>query len=242
MKYFMHLDTDIYNTFKQEIYRQFSGINLIASENYTSKNVLKCIGSMFTNKYAEGYPFKRYYSGCYEYDKIESIAINRAKQLFNAEHANVQPHSGSNANIAAYQALLKPKDCILSMDLDHGGHLTHGAKVTNIGNTYNIISYRVSEDTEYIDYNNLYKLASKYKPKLIIAGGSAYSRQINFKEFANISHKNKSIFMVDMSHISGLIAAKLHPSPFPFADIVTSTTHKTLRGPRGGIILCKKKI
>jgi glycine hydroxymethyltransferase len=241
MKNIEKLDKNIYNIINKEISRQSLGLNLIASENYVSNYVMESTGSLFTNKYAEGYPDHRYYSGCEEHDKIEALAIEYAKKLFNAEHANVQPHSGSNANLAVYHAFLKPNDTILSMHLDHGGHLTHGAKVSCVGQLYNIVSYGVTKKYETIDYVHINKLASVHKPKIIIAGASAYPRVIDFKAFSKIAKQHNALLMVDMSHISGLIAAKQHPSPFPFADIVTSTTHKTLRGPRGGIILCKEK-
>lgn len=241
MKTLKNFDLNIYNIIKNEFFRQSRGLNLIASENYVSDNILTTMGSIFTNKYAEGYPFKRYYSGCKEYDNLESIAMRRAKNVFSADHANVQLHSGANANLAVYQAFLNPGDTILSMHLDHGGHLTHGAIVSNIGRIYNIVSYGVTPDYEVIDYKGISELASKHHPKIIIAGASAYSRTIDFKEFSKIAKKNSALLMIDISHISGLIAANVHPSPFPFADIVTSTTHKTLRGPRGGMILCKKE-
>jgi glycine hydroxymethyltransferase len=235
------LDKSVFDIIKGEVWRQSYGLNLIASENFASENVLYTSGSIFTNKYAEGYPFKRYYSGCTFYDEIETLAINRAKALFSAEHANVQPHSGSNANLSVYQAILKPGDTILSMHLDHGGHLTHGASVSNIGQVYNIISYGVKKDCETLDYEKVHELALKYRPKIIIAGASAYPRVIDFSRFADAAKAGQSLLMVDMSHISGLVASGHHPSPFPYADIVTTTTHKTLRGPRGGLILCKSK-
>lgn len=220
-----------------ELIRQQNNIELIASENFVSKYILELQGSVFTNKYAEGYPGKRYYGGCEYADVAESLAINLAKELFNCEYANVQPHSGSSANMAVYKALLQNGDKVMGMNLSHGGHLTHGYKINFSGLDYEIISYNVNENTECIDYEELIELAKKEKPKMIIAGASAYSRTIDFKKFREAADACNAYLMVDMAHIAGLVAVGLHPSPFPYADIVTSTTHKTLRGPRGGLIL-----
>lgn len=217
--------------------RQENNIELIASENYVSKEILKLQGSILTNKYAEGYPGKRYYGGCEYVDIFEEKAIEYAKKLFKCAYVNVQPHSGSSANMAVYRALLSPKDKVMGMNLSHGGHLTHGYKLNFSGTDYEVISYNVSKDTEIIDYNELEKLAIKEKPKMIIAGASAYSRIIDFKKIREICDKVGAYMFVDMAHIAGLVATNLHPSPFPYSDVVTSTTHKTLRGPRGGIIL-----
>lgn len=234
-------DLEIYNLIQDELYREKEGIELIASENFVSESVMETMGSYLTNKYAEGYPDKRYYGGCNVVDQVEKLAIERAKKLFNAEHANVQPHSGSQANMAVYFSVLKPGDTILGMDLSHGGHLTHGSPVNFSGKLYNIISYGVDLETEEIDYDNVRDLALKYKPKMIVAGASAYSRIIDFKKFRDICDEVNAFLTVDMAHIAGLVATGLHPSPVPYADFVTSTTHKTLRGPRGGLILCKEK-
>lgn len=234
-------DKEIYDLIEKELHRQQKGIELIASENIVSKAVMEAMGSYLTNKYAEGYPGKRYYGGCYVVDEIEQIAIDRAKELFGAEHANVQPHSGSQANMAVYFTVLKPGDTVLGMDLSHGGHLTHGSPVNFSGRLYNFVSYGVDKETEMIDYENVRKIALECKPKLIVAGASAYARIIDFKKFREIADEVGAYFMVDMAHIAGLVAAGLHPSPVPYADFVTSTTHKTLRGPRGGLILCKEK-
>lgn len=217
--------------------RQENNIELIASENYVSKEILKLQGSILTNKYAEGYPGKRYYGGCEYVDIFEEKAIEYAKKLFKCAYVNVQPHSGSSANMSVYRALLSPKDKVMGMNLSHGGHLTHGYKLNFSGTDYEVISYNVSKDTEIIDYNELEKLAIKEKPKMIIAGASAYSRIIDFKKIREICDKVGAYMFVDMAHIAGLVATNLHPSPFPYSDVVTSTTHKTLRGPRGGIIL-----
>lgn len=217
--------------------RQENNIELIASENYVSKEILKLQGSFLTNKYAEGYPGKRYYGGCEYVDIFEEKAIEYAKKLFKCAYVNVQPHSGSSANMAVYRSLLSPKDKVMGMNLSHGGHLTHGYKLNFSGTDYEVISYNVSKDTEIIDYNELEKLAIKEKPKMIIAGASAYSRIIDFKKIREICDKVGAYMFVDMAHIAGLVATNLHPSPFPYADVVTSTTHKTLRGPRGGIVL-----
>jgi glycine hydroxymethyltransferase len=234
-------DEEIYNSIQREIERQHRNIELIASENIVSKAVLEAMGSQLTNKYAEGYPNKRYYGGCEFVDEVEILAIERLKKLFNAEHANVQPHSGSSANIAVYFAFLEPGDKILGMNLSEGGHLTHGSPVNFSGKQYEIIPYGVDKETETIDYDQVRELAIKEKPKMIIAGASAYSRIIDFKKFREIADEVGAILMVDMAHIAGLIAAGLHPNPVEYADVVTTTTHKTLRGPRGGAILCKKE-
>ena len=222
---------------KQEATRQEENIELIASENYVSKDILKLQGSILTNKYAEGYPGKKYYGGCEYIDQIETMAIEYACKLFKCKYANVQPHSGSNANMAVYKALLNLGDTVLGMDLSNGGHLTHGHPMNFSGKEYNIVSYTVDPKTETIDYENVRKIALESKPKMIIAGASAYSRLIDFKKFKEIADEVGAYLMVDMAHIAGLVAAKAHPSPFPYADVVTTTTHKTLRGPRGGLIL-----
>lgn len=234
-------DEEIYGLMKSELKRQKSGIELIASENFASEAVMEAMGSYLTNKYAEGYPNKRYYGGCHVVDKIEDIARNRVCEIFGAEHANVQPHSGSQANMAVYFTILEPGDTVLGMDLSHGGHLTHGSPVNFSGKLFNFVSYGVDIETEVIDYEVVRKLALEHKPKLIVAGASAYSRIIDFKKFREICDEVGAFFMVDMAHIAGLVAAGVHPSPVPYADFVTSTTHKTLRGPRGGLILCKEK-
>lgn len=232
-------DRDVFDAIEQEKQRQEQHIELIASENFVSPAVLAAQGSILTNKYAEGYPGKRYYGGCEYIDVIENLAIERAKSLFQAEYANVQPHSGSNANMAAYDALLEPGDTVLGMDLSHGGHLTHGSPVNFSGKKYHFVAYGVDKETEQIDYDLLRKLALEHKPKLIVAGASAYSRKIDFKRIKEVADEVGAYFMVDMAHIAGLIAAGKHQSPVPFADVVTTTTHKTLRGPRGGLILAK---
>lgn len=234
-------DPEIWNAITLEVGRQRDHIELIASENFVSRAVLAAMGSPLTNKYAEGYPGKRYYGGCEYVDMVETLAIERAKALFGAEHANVQPHAGAQANLAAYQALLQPGDTILAMNLNHGGHLTHGHKVNESGKLYHFVQYGVREDTGVIDYDEMERLAHEHKPKLIVAGASAYSRIIDFERFGKAAKDIGAVFMVDMAHISGLIAAGEHPNPFPHADIVTSTTHKTLRGARGGLILCKQE-
>lgn len=237
----MKEDREIFDLMEEELKRQREGIELIASENFASKAVMEAMGSHLTNKYAEGYPSKRYYGGCEIVDNVEEIARNRAKKLFGAEHANVQPHSGSQANMAVYFTILEPGDTVLGMDLSHGGHLTHGSPVNFSGKLFNFVSYGVDSETEEINYDNVRELALKHKPKLIVAGASAYSRIIDFKKFRDICDEVGAYFMVDMAHIAGLVAAGEHPSPVPYADFVTSTTHKTLRGPRGGLILCKEK-
>ena len=231
------MDKSLQEALDLEANRQINNIELIASENYVSQNILKLQGSILTNKYAEGYPDKRYYGGCQYIDIFENKAIEYAKKIFNCQYANVQPHSGSAANMAVYRALLKPNDIIMGMNLNDGGHLTHGHPLSFSGNDYKIISYNVNQKTEMIDYDEVKKIAIKHKPKLIIAGASAYSRIIDFKKFREIADSCGAYLMVDMAHIAGLIAANLHPAVFPYADVVTSTTHKTLRGPRGGLIL-----
>lgn len=233
-------DEEIYEQIKKEEERQKHNIELIASENFVSEAVLEAVGSILTNKYAEGYPNARYYGGCEYIDQIEELARNRAKELFGAEHANVQPHSGSQANMAVYITVLQPGDTVLGMDLSNGGHLTHGSKVNFSGKLYNFIAYGVKEDG-YIDYEDVERKAMEYKPKLILAGASAYPRKIDFKKFREIADKIGAYFMVDMAHIAGLVCAGEHESPVPYADFVTSTTHKTLRGPRSGLILCKEQ-
>lgn len=233
-------DEEIYEQIKNEEQRQKHNIELIASENFVSEAVLEAVGSILTNKYAEGYPNARYYGGCEYIDQIEELARSRAKELFGAEHANVQPHSGSQANMAVYMTVLQPGDTVLGMDLSNGGHLTHGSKVNFSGKLYNFIAYGVKEDG-YIDYEDVEKKAIEYKPKLILAGASAYPRKIDFKKFREIADKIGAYFMVDMAHIAGLVCAGEHESPVPYADFVTSTTHKTLRGPRSGLILCKEQ-
>lgn len=235
-------DPELYGAMKSELERQRDHIELIASENFTSRAVMEAMGSHLTNKYAEGYPGARYYGGCEYVDIVEQLAIDRAKKLFGAEHANVQPHSGSQANVAVYLALLKPGDTILGMDLSHGGHLTHGSKASISGKYFNACFYGVDPETEMIDYEKAMQIAGECKPKLIIAGASAYSRIIDFKKMRKIADEVGAYLMVDMAHIGGLVAAGVHPSPVPYADVVTSTTHKTLRGPRGAIILCKDEL
>lgn len=227
----------IFDLLDEEMARQQHGIELIASENWVSDAVREAQGSIATNKYAEGYPGKRYYGGCEVVDKIETLAIDRAKELFGASYANVQPHSGSQANMAVYDAFLEPGDLVLGMNLTDGGHLTHGSKVNFSGKKYDFIAYNVSDEEEFIDYDEIERLAKEHQPKLIVAGASAYTRTIHFDRIAEIAKAVNAYFMVDMAHIAGLVAAGLHPNPLPYADVVTSTTHKTLRGPRGGLIL-----
>lgn len=234
-------DPIIKDLIESEIKRQNTHLELIASENFVSEQVMEAMGSQLTNKYAEGYPGRRYYGGCDIVDKIEDVAIDRLKQLFGAEHANVQPHSGSNANLAVYFAFLEPGDKVLGMNLSQGGHLTHGSPVNISGTYYNFIDYGVDKETEKIDYEQVRKIALKEKPKMIVAGASAYPREIDFKRFREIADEVGAYLMVDMAHIAGLIAADLHQNPVPYSDFVTTTTHKTLRGPRGGAILCKKR-
>lgn len=234
-------DIQVYDAIMKELNRQRNKIELIASENFVSPSVMEAMGSYLTNKYAEGYPAHRYYGGCEYVDIVEDLARDRVKEIFGAEHANVQPHSGAQANMAVYAALLQPGDTVLGMNLSHGGHLTHGSKVNASGKLYNFIPYGLNEKTGRIDYDEVERLALEHKPKLILAGASAYPRIIDFKRFREIADKVGSYFMVDMAHIAGLVAAGLHPNPVEYADVVTSTTHKTLRGPRGGLILCKEK-
>lgn len=235
------VDQELLGYILDEHQRLNQNIELIASENVVSEAVLMAAGSVLTNKYAEGYPGSRYYGGCENVDKVEQLAIDRAKKLFGAEHANVQPHCGTSANLAVYNAVLAPADTVLAMDLNCGGHLSHGSSVSASGQLYNFIHYSINPETEQIDFEQVEKLAKEHKPKILLAGYSNYSQIIDFERFAKIAKDNNAIFMVDMAHIAGLIAAGVHPSPFPYADIVTSTTHKTLRGPRGGLILCKEQ-
>jgi len=235
-------DTDVARILQLEARRQKETINLIAAENYASKAVLEAQGSTLTNKYAEGYPGHRYYAGCPNIDTVENLAIQRAKELFNAEHANVQPHSGSQANMAAYFALLEPGDAVMGMSLSHGGHLTHGSPANFSGRWYNFIAYGVDRETEKLDYDQIRKIALKHRPKLIVAGASAYPRSIDFCRFHDIADAAGAQLVADMAHIVGLVATGLHPSPVPCAEIVTSSTHKTLRGPRSGFILCKQEL
>ena len=241
MSYVKQQDPKVQEMIELELGRQRNKLEMIASENFVSQAVMEAQGSVLTNKYAEGYPHKRYYGGCEYVDMVEELAIERAKQLFGAEHVNVQPHSGSQANFGVYFALLEPGDTIMGMNLAHGGHLTHGSPVNVSGKYFNIIPYGVDAETGRIDYDEMRKIAQEHKPKMIIGGGSAYSRQIDFKTMADIAHEVGAIFMVDMAHFAGLVAAGLHPNPVEYADIVTTTTHKTLRGPRGGMIMCKEE-
>ncbi|WP_298705889.1 serine hydroxymethyltransferase [uncultured Veillonella sp.] len=234
-------DPEIAKYIELELGRQRNKLEMIASENFVSPAVMEAQGSVLTNKYAEGYSGKRYYGGCEYVDMVETLAIERAKKLFGADHVNVQPHSGSQANFGVYFALLQPGDTIMGMNLSHGGHLTHGSPVNVSGSYFNIVPYGVNAETQEIDYDEMRKIALETKPKLIIGGGSAYSRIIDFKKMADIAHEVGAIFMVDMAHFAGLVAAGVHPNPVEYADIVTTTTHKTLRGPRGGMILCKEK-
>ncbi len=233
------IDPEIYEIMRHETERQRHKLNLIASENYASRAVLQAMGSVMTNKYAEGYPGKRYYGGCEFVDEAENLAIERAKKLFGAEHVNVQPHSGSQANMAVYLAMLKCGDTIMSMDLSHGGHLSHGSPVNFSGKLFNIVPYGVSRETKTIDYDNLSELARKHKPKLIVSGASAYPRELDFKRFREIADEVDALLLADIAHIAGLVVAGIHSDPVPYADFVTTTTHKTLRGPRGGMIMCK---
>jgi len=241
VKYLTNVDPEIYESIKGEEYREEYHLELIASENFVSRAVLEAQGSVLTNKYAEGYPGKRYYGGCLYMDRVEDIARERVKAIYGAEHANVQPHSGSQANMAVYFVVLNPGDKVLGMNLAHGGHLTHGSPVNFSGKFFNFYFYGVDKETERINYDAVLNLAKEVKPKLIVAGASAYPRIIDFEKFASIAEDVGAYLMVDMAHISGLVAAGLHPSPVPYAQFVTSTTHKTLRGPRGGFILCKKE-
>jgi glycine hydroxymethyltransferase len=235
------MDPEVAKAIELELGRQRSKIELIASENFVSRAVMDAMGTVLTNKYAEGYPGKRYYGGCEYVDIVEELARERAKKLFNAEHANVQPHSGANANTAVYFAFLKPGDTVLGMNLSHGGHLTHGSPVNISGTYYNFVPYGVEEDTHVVDYDKVRDLAKEHKPKMIVAGASAYPRVIHFQKLREIADEVGAYLMVDMAHIAGLVATGHHPSPVPFADFVTTTTHKTLRGPRGGMILCKEQ-
>lgn len=235
-------DPEVYGACDLELKRQQHNIELIASENIVSKAVLLAAGTVLTNKYAEGFPAKRYYGGCQYVDIVENIARERAKKLFGAEHANVQPHSGANANLAAFFALVNPGDTVMGLNLANGGHLSHGSPVNISGKYFNIVPYGVSDQTEMLDYDDILKVAESCKPKMIIAGASAYSRAIDFKKMREIADKVGAYLMVDMAHIAGLVAAGLHQSPVPYADVVTTTTHKTLRGPRGGLILCKEEL
>ena len=234
-------DPQVADAIEAEVNRQRSKIELIASENFVSNAVIEAMGTPLTNKYAEGYPGKRYYGGCECVDIVENLAIERAKKIFGAEHANVQPHSGAQANMAVFFACLKPGDTVLGMNLSHGGHLSHGSPVNMSGKYFNIVPYGVEEDTEILDYDKVRALALEHKPKLIVAGASAYSRTLDFEKFSAIAKEVGAYLMVDIAHIAGLVAAGLHPNPVPYADFVTSTTHKTLRGPRGGMILCKEE-
>jgi glycine hydroxymethyltransferase len=235
------VDADIADALRMETARQNDTLELIASENHVSRAVLTAMGSVFTNKYAEGYPGKRYYGGCGPTDIVENIAIDRAKKLFGAEHANVQPHAGSQANMAVYFTVLKPGDTIMGMDLSHGGHLTHGHPLSYSGRDFNVVAYHVRKEDELIDYDEMERLAMEHKPRLLICGASAYSRVIDFQRIREICDKSGSLMMADIAHIAGLVVAGLHPSPVPYADFVTTTTHKTLRGPRAGLVLCKEK-
>ena len=241
MKFLPQVDPEIAEAIKLELERERNTLELISSENFASPAVLEAQGTVLTNKYAEGYPGRRYYGGCEFVDKVESLAIERAKKIFKAEHANVQPHAGSQANMAGYYALLQPGDTVMGLDLSHGGHLTHGSPVNFSGNLYKFVPYGVSRETEELDYDEIRELALKHRPKLIITGATAYSRIIDFKAFREIADEVGAYLMVDMAHIAGLVAAGVHPSPVPFSEIVTTTTHKTLRGPRSGMILCKKE-
>lgn len=235
-------DPEIYSAIDQEEKRQRRNINLIASENYASKSVMEAQASVMTNKYAEGYPGKRYYGGCEHIDVAEGLAIQRAQSLFEADHANVQPHSGAQANMAVYHSLLKPGDVVLGLRLDQGGHLTHGSKVNFSGKHYSFVSYGVDKETELVNIDEVLALAKEHKPKIIVAGATAYPRIFDYSQFREVADEVNAVLMVDMAHVSGLVAAKVHPSPVPYADVVTSTTHKTLRGPRGGMILCKETL
>ena len=235
-------DAELYASIKDELKRERNTLEMIASENFTSEHVLDVVGSILTNKYAEGYPGRRYYGGCEAVDKVENLAKDRLKKLFNAEYVNVQPHSGSQANMGVYLTLLKPGDVVMGLDLAHGGHLTHGSPVNFSGKLYNFVSYGLDKKKGRVDFKQVSKLAKEYKPKLIICGGSAYPRFIEFMEFKEIAEKNNAFLMADIAHPSGLVASGIHPTPWPFCDFVTSTTHKTLRGPRGGIIMVGKDV
>jgi glycine hydroxymethyltransferase len=235
------VDPEVAEALHDEVRRQATGLELIASENFVSEAVLEAMGSVFTNKYAEGYPGKRYYGGCENVDKVERLAIERAKQLFGGDHANVQAHSGTQANIAVYMTALEPGATVLGMNLSHGGHLTHGHPLNFSGKTYHFVAYGVTKETETIDYDEVERLAREHRPKMIVAGASAYSRIIDFERLSKIAQAVAAIFFVDMAHIAGLVAAGIHPNPVPHADFVSTTTHKTLRGPRGGLVLCREK-
>lgn len=241
MKHLIKQDKKVYDVIQDELQRQRTKIELIASENFVSEAVMEAQGSVLTNKYAEGYPGKRYYGGCEHVDVVEDLARDRAKEIFGAEYANVQPHSGAQANMSVYFTILEPGDTVLGMNLSHGGHLTHGSHVNFSGILYNFVEYGVDEVTNLIDYDDVREKALQHKPKLIVAGASAYPRAIDFKKFKEIADEVGALFMVDMAHIAGLVAAGLHENPVPYADFVTTTTHKTLRGPRGGMILCKEE-
>ncbi|MCY7946092.1 serine hydroxymethyltransferase, partial [Bacillus atrophaeus] len=241
MKHLPAQDEQVFSAIKDERKRQQTKIELIASENFVSEAVMEAQGSVLTNKYAEGYPGKRYYGGCEHVDVVEDIARDRAKEIFGAEHVNVQPHSGAQANMAVYFTILEHGDTVLGMNLSHGGHLTHGSPVNFSGVQYNFVEYGVDKETQYIDYEDVRQKALEHKPKLIVAGASAYPRTIDFKKFREIADEVGAYVMVDMAHIAGLVAAGLHPNPVPYADFVTTTTHKTLRGPRGGMILCREE-
>lgn len=241
MSILSQFDPEVAEAIRHETERQEYNLELIASENFVSEAVLEAQGSVMTNKYAEGYPGKRYYGGCHQVDVVEQLAIERAKQLFGADHANVQPHAGSQANMAVYNAVCQPGDTILGMNLSHGGHLTHGSPVNFSGRFYKVVPYGVSQETETIDYTEVERLALEHKPKMIVVGASAYPRIIDFAAFRTIADKVGAVVMVDMAHIAGLVAAGLHPNPVPYAEFVTTTTHKTLRGPRGGMILCREE-
>ncbi|MFC2948915.1 serine hydroxymethyltransferase [Virgibacillus sediminis] len=241
MDHLKQSDQELFNAIQAETKRQQDKIELIASENFVSKAVMEAMGSVLTNKYAEGYPGKRYYGGCEHVDVVENLARDRAKELFGAEHANVQPHSGAQANMAVYFSILEPGDTVLGMNLNHGGHLTHGSPVNSSGKLYNFVDYGVDKETEQLDYDAVKAKAEEVKPKLIVAGASAYSREIDFAKFREIADSVDAYLMVDMAHIAGLVATGVHASPVPHADFVTTTTHKTLRGPRGGMILCKEE-
>ena len=235
------VDPEVAEALRDEVRRQATGLELIASENFVSEAVLEAMGSVFTNKYAEGYPGKRYYGGCENADRVERLAIERAKRLFGAEHANVQSHSGTQANISVYMTVLEPGATVLGMNLAHGGHLTHGHPLNFSGKTYKFVAYGVTKDTETIDYDEIAALAREHQPKMIVAGASAYARIIDFPRIADIAQAVGALFFVDMAHIAGLVAAGVHPSPVPYADFASTTTHKTLRGPRGGLVLCREK-
>ncbi|WP_077215069.1 serine hydroxymethyltransferase [Bacillus dakarensis] len=241
MKHLAQQDEQVFQAIQKELGRQRTKIELIASENFVSEAVMEAQGSVLTNKYAEGYPAKRYYGGCEYVDIVEDLARERAKQIFGAEHVNVQPHSGAQANMAVYFTILEPGDTVLGMNLSHGGHLTHGSPVNFSGVQYNFVDYGVDKETQTINYEDVLEKARTHKPKLIVAGASAYPREIDFKRFKEIADEVGAYFMVDMAHIAGLVAAGLHPNPVPYADFVTTTTHKTLRGPRGGMILCREE-